>query len=222
MNPMENCKKSKEQLKAQDRYDMADLVRITELLRAPDGCSWDREQTHKSVRKCVIEEAYEVAEAIDNEDFTLLREELGDLLFQAVFHAQMAQEAGRFDFDDVISDVAKKMVERHPHVFGEVRADDAEQALSVWDSAKRAEKKHKDTAQAMDAVARTLPALMRAQKLIHKSGYTAAPSCENEAQLAGALFDLCAQADRLGVDAEQLLDAKNEAFLRDFCEKAKG
>ncbi len=218
---MGNCKKSKKALQAQTRYDLEDLIRITELLRAPDGCSWDREQTHKSVRKCVIEEAYEVAEAIDNEDFTLLREELGDLLFQAVFHAQMAQEAGRFTMADVISDVAKKMVERHPHVFGEVVASNAEQALSVWDRAKRAEKHQKDTLAAMDSVARTLPALMRAQKLVHKSGYTVPATCENEVELGQALFELCAQADRLGLDAEQALDAKNEAFLREFAQKSE-
>lgn len=211
--------KTKEMLKNQDRYTMEDLIRITALLRAPGGCPWDREQTHQSVRKCVIEEAYEVAEAIDMASDAMLKEELGDLLFQAVFHAQIAQEAGRFTMEDVISDVAKKMVERHPHVFGEVIATDTESALSTWDSAKRKEKQHKDTAQAMNAVARTLPALMRAQKLIHKSAdampVEAAP-CQNETELAEALFALCAAADRLGVDAEQILDAKNEAFLHDF------
>ncbi len=209
----------KKRLKETKRYTMADLVEITALLRAPDGCPWDREQTHQSVRKCVIEEAYEVAEAIDLESPTMLREELGDLLFQAVFHAQIATEQGAFTIEDVIDEVARKMVERHPHVFEAVVAENSEQALSAWDNAKRKEKHHADTYAAMDSVARTLPSLMRAQKLIHKSkntpfGVCAPQICENEEELAQQLFALCAEADRLGVDAEQVLDAENESFLQ--------
>ena len=107
-----------------DRYEMNDLLRIMELLRAPDGCPWDKVQTHKSIRRNMLEEAYEVAEAIDNEDFDLLKEELGDVLLQVVFHARMAQEAGRFTFEDVVDGVAQKLVFRHPHVFGTVNAED--------------------------------------------------------------------------------------------------
>ncbi len=220
---MENIK---ETLKRKERYTFEDLMTVTALLRAPGGCPWDREQTHASVRKCVIEEAYEVAEAIDCNSSAMLREELGDLLFQAVFHAQIAQEEGAFTMEDVIHEVTKKMVDRHPHVFGEVQADTADAALSAWDSAKRKEKHHKDTAQAMDGVARTLPALMRAQKLIHKSKDTTAAvapaSITSEEELAEALFALCAAADRLGVDAEQVLDAKNENFVQTFLEKFHG
>ncbi len=214
---------TKEMLKQKERYTFDDLITVTALLRAPGGCPWDREQTHQSVRKCVIEEAYEVAEAIDCDSPAMLREELGDLLFQAVFHAQIAKEDGAFTMEDVIHDVTKKMVDRHPHVFGDVQADNAEAALSTWDSAKRKEKHHKDTAQAMDAVARTLPALMRAQKLIKKSKDTpmavVPAAITTEQELAQALFSLCAAADRLGIDAEQALDAENEAFLQAFIEK---
>ncbi len=220
---MENIK---EILKKKERYTFEDLMIVTALLRSPGGCPWDREQTHASVRKCVIEEAYEVAEAIDCNSPAMLREELGDLLFQAVFHAQIAQEEGAFTMEDVIHEVTKKMVDRHPHVFGEVQADTADAALSAWDSAKRKEKHHKDTAQAMNGVARTLPALMRAQKLIRKSkdipAAVAPASVTSEEELAEALFALCAAADRLGVDAEQVLDTKNECFVQTFLKEFQG
>ncbi len=220
-------KKTKAQLKAQTRYDLADLIRITELLRAPDGCPWDMEQTHQSVRKCVIEEAYEVAEAIDCESDAMMREELGDLLFQAVFHAQIASERGAFDFSDVVSDVAMKMVQRHPHVFDTVQAKDTTSALATWDAAKRKEKNQKDTAQAMVSVAKTLPALMRAQKLIRKAKDTpckieADPNYDTKEKIATALFSLCASADALNLDAEQLLSEQNERYLSDAIEKIKG
>ncbi len=210
--------KSKAELSKQTRYDLDDLIRITAYLRAPDGCPWDKEQTHKSVRKCVIEEAYEVAEAIDCESDAMLREELGDLLFQAVFHAQLATERASFDFQDVVCDVAKKMVERHPHVFGEVKAENTASALQTWDAQKRKEKKQKDTADAMNAVAKTLPSLMRAQKLIRKAKDTPCAVCgdasyDTPEKIADALFHLCACANDLGLDCEQLLYEKNEEYL---------
>ncbi len=216
--------KSKKQLSQQTRYDLDDLLQITSYLRAPDGCPWDKEQTHKSVRKCVIEEAYEVAEAIDCESDAMLREELGDLLFQAVFHARMASERGAFDFSDVVSDVAEKMVKRHVHVFGDVKAEDVDTALSTWDAAKRQEKHHADTKDAMLAVAKTLPALMRAQKLIHKAKDTPCAvhvnqTYDTEEKIAQALFDLCACADALNVNAEQLLTFYNEQYLQNSVQK---
>ena len=107
------------------RYDIQDLLRIMELLRSPDGCPWDRAQTHQSIRRNMLEEAYEAAEAIDENDPVHLKEELGDVLLQVVFHARMAQEAGWFDFDDVVNGVAQKLVFRHPYVFGDGKAADA-------------------------------------------------------------------------------------------------
>ena len=101
-----------------DYYSMDDLLRIMELLRTPEGCPWDRAQTHQSIRRNMLEEAYEVAEAIDQQDPVHLQEELGDVLLQVVFHARMAQEAGQFDFGDVVDGICKKLVFRHPHVFG--------------------------------------------------------------------------------------------------------
>ncbi len=106
-----------------DRYGIQDLLKIMEMLRAPGGCPWDREQTHESIRKNMIEETYEVVEAIDNQDSELLKEELGDVLLQVVFHSRIEQEAGRFDFDDVCDGICKKLIVRHPHVFGDVIAD---------------------------------------------------------------------------------------------------
>ena len=117
-----------------DSYGMEDLERIVALLRAPGGCPWDREQTHESIRRNMLEEAYEAAEAIDKKNPEHLKEELGDVLLQVVFHAQMAKEEGLFTFQDVVDGVAKKMVFRHPHVFGTVQAEDSDQALETWDA----------------------------------------------------------------------------------------
>ncbi len=145
-----------------DYYSMDDLLRIMELLRTPEGCPWDRAQTHQSIRRNMLEEAYEVAEAIDQQDPVHLQEELGDVLLQVVFHARMAQEAGQFDFGDVVDGICKKLVFRHPHVFGGVDARDSDAALTAWEAQKREEKGQKTAADTLDAVARSLPALIRA------------------------------------------------------------
>ena len=121
-------------------YGIQDLLRIMELLRSPEGCPWDRAQTHQSIRRNMLEEAYEAAEAIDENDPAHLKEELGDVLLQVVFHARMAQEAGWFDFDDVVNGVAQKLVFRHPYVFGDGQAADADGALNAWERQKRQEK----------------------------------------------------------------------------------
>ena len=117
-----------------EHYSVDSLRRIMELLRAPGGCPWDRAQTHQSIRANMLEEAYEAVDAIDHMDMDNLKEELGDVLLQVVFHACMAQEAGRFTFDDVVDGICKKLVYRHPHVFGAAEAGDAEGALSAWDA----------------------------------------------------------------------------------------
>ena len=148
-----------------DSYGIEDLLRIMELLRAPGGCPWDREQTHQSIRRNMLEEAYEAVEAIDEEDPEHLKEELGDVLLQVVFHARMAEEEGLFSFGDVVDGVAKKMVFRHPHVFGAVWAEDSEQALDTWDAQKREEKSQRTATDTLEAVARSLPALIRAEKV---------------------------------------------------------
>ena len=150
-------------------YDYADLLEIIRLLRSEDGCPWDKVQTHKSIRRGLLEEAYEAAEAIDNDDPVLLKEELGDVLMQVVFHADIESDAGRFTIDDVCDGVVKKLLFRHPHVFGSQREDSPESVPVSWDKLKRQEKGQKTVADSMDSVARSLPGLWRAEKLQNKA-----------------------------------------------------
>ena len=152
-----------------DKYTIEDLVSIVKVLRAPGGCPWDRAQTHDSIKKNFIEETYEVVEAINKQDTGGLKEELGDILLQVALHSEMESEKGNFDFNDVANDIVKKLVFRHPHVFGSVQADDVDSALNSWDSAKQVEKSIKSQTDSMLRVPRELPALMRAQKVQHKA-----------------------------------------------------
>lgn len=140
------------------------LRAVVARLRAPDGCPWDREQTHSTLRKDLLEEAHEVVEAIDNKDDAHLREELGDLLLQVVMHSQIAGEEGRFDFDAVAAGIAEKLIRRHPHVFGEKKLGDTAAVLKQWDEIKREEKGAKQDTSILDGISSALPALMRAQK----------------------------------------------------------
>ena len=139
------------------------------LLRAPGGCPWDREQTHRSVRANFIEETYEAVEAIDTDNAQLLEEELGDVLLQVVLHARMEEEAGRFSFADVVNGVARKLVLRHPHVFGDVTVSDTGQVLDNWDAIKKQSKNQQTTAEVLKSVSPALPALMRSDKLQKKA-----------------------------------------------------
>lgn len=147
-------------------------------LRAPDGCPWDREQTHGSIASNMIEEAYEAVDAIEAADTAHLREELGDVLLQVVLQSQIAADAGEFTIDDVCRDVNAKMVRRHPHVFGEVQASDANEVLDLWDQVKLQEKEaaagDAEPAEAglLDGVPRSFPALMQAQKISRKAAAT--------------------------------------------------
>ena len=150
-------------------YDYADLLEIIRLLRSEDGCPWDKAQTHKSIRRGLLEEAYEAAEAIDNDDPVLLKEELGDVLMQVVFHAGIEADAGRFDMDDVCDGVVKKLLYRHPHVFGDGQAETADTVPASWEQLKRREKGQKTVSDSMDSVARSLPSLWRAEKLQKKA-----------------------------------------------------
>ena len=151
------------------RYGYEDLLEIIRLLRSPEGCPWDRVQTHQSIRRGMLEEAYEAAEAIDTDNAALLKEELGDVLMQVVFHAGIEADAGRFDMDDVCDGVVKKLLYRHPHVFGDGQAETADTVPVSWEQLKRQEKGQKTTADALDAVARSLPGLWRAEKIQKKA-----------------------------------------------------
>lgn len=223
-----------------DAYDVGDLARIVSILRAPGGCPWDREQTHQSIRQNMLEEAYEACEAIDQADTDHLKEELGDVLLQVALHAQMEKESGSFTLDDVADGICKKLIFRHPHVFGDVHADDTNQALNTWDAMKRVEKSQATYTDTLQAVARSLPALWRAEKVqkkAKKAGFDwpdaqgavdklSEETGELKAAMAGQgdvaeeLGDLlfaCVNVSRfLGVDAEAALTAATDKFIRRF------
>lgn len=154
-------------------YTLEDLIGVMAALRNPDGgCPWDLEQDFSSIAPYTIEEAYEVADAIDRADMDDLREELGDLLLQPVYHAQIAAEGDIFTIHDVIHDITAKMIARHPHVFGDKDAKSPEDVNRIWDIQKAAEKKGRKAQSALDGVTQGLPALLRAQKLQKKAAKT--------------------------------------------------
>jgi tetrapyrrole methylase family protein/MazG family protein len=152
-------------LTARKRYTFLDLVRIMERLRARDGCPWDAEQTHESLRRYLIEEGYEVLEAIAAGDMDALYDELGDVLLQVVFHARIAQQCGEFDISDVTTAVCAKMISRHTHIFGSAVAETPDAVLQNWDRIKRGEKGHTTTAEVLRDVPKSMPALMRSGKV---------------------------------------------------------
>lgn len=169
-------------LLAKKSYGFEDLVMVIEVLRGEGGCPWDMEQTHKSIRKDFIEETYEVIEAIDTEDPVLLREELGDVLLQVAFHAQIEREEGRFDIHDVANDICAKLIHRHPHVFGELKIDNSADVLVNWDKIKSEEKHRETLTHKLRAIPPMLPALMRAQKVGKKASFF-------DFETADAVFD---------------------------------
>ncbi len=223
-------------------YGIEDLLNIMKLLRSEDGCPWDREQTHSSIKSSLIEETYEVIEAINKNDSELLCEELGDVLLQVVFHSQMAKEDGVFGFEDVVDGVCKKLVERHPHVFGEVKADTSEQVLRNWEDIKNKSKNRVTATESMLSVPRELPALMRGQKIQKKAkkvGFDwdsvdgALEKLEEETtelkkaiekknhdecfeELGDLLFSAVNVSRFIDCDAEEALTAANDKFLSRF------
>jgi len=221
-------------------YDARDLAKIVEILRAPGGCPWDREQTHESIRTDFIEETYEVIEAIDKKDPVLLREELGDVLLQVAMHAEMEREAGRCTFDDIANDVCRKMIHRHPHVFGDVKADTSAEVLSNWEVIKSEEKKRESVTDKLNAIPRQFPALMRAQKVGKKAAVMDFPDADSvtvkveeelaevraaiqlgdEAQITEEMGDLLltvvSLARKLHINAEMALSAATDKFITRF------
>ena len=191
-------------LLARRRYGFADLAAVMRLLRAPGGCPWDREQTHASIRNCMIEEAYEAVEAIDTANPVLLREELGDVLFQVFFHAQIEAEAGRFTVDDVVHDICCKMIHRHPHVFSSCTVSDSGEVLTRWEAIKTEEKQRNTLSSRLRAVPPMLPALMRAAKIVGKTNAvgTADPA-DLVRELCARAEDLCTSAAPSGAPAGQ-------------------
>lgn len=226
-----------------EQYTLEDLREIVHILRHEGGCPWDQEQTHASIRRDLMEETCELIEAINQESAAGMKEELGDVLMQVVFHADMEEDAGRFDLDGVADGIAKKMIYRHPHVFGEVTVSGTGEALSNWEKLKRREKGQDTCAAAMDAVARTLPALWRAEKVqkkASKAGFDWADTgeavekvteaagevqeavCAGESrervagELGNLLFAAVNAARFIGRDPEELLHAATDQFIRRF------
>ena len=230
-------------LKNKQSYTFEDLLAVTRILRSENGCPWDREQDHHSIRAELIEETYEVIEAIDNEDSKLLREELGDLLFQIVFHSQIEAESERFDIEGVINDITAKMVHRHPHVFGDVNVENSAQVLSNWEVIKTEEKQRNTLPEKLRAIPPMLPALMRASKVGKKIGQADKDSPEQlldalEQQIAdtrvalfeengdpnhviGALLMQITDLSRvLGVNAEYALSKETDALIERVAENS--
>ena len=225
-----------------DKYNFDDLLRIMEILRAPDGCMWDREQDHQSIRRNFIEETYEVCEAIDEQDTEHLKEELGDVLLQVVFHTQMEKEKGVFDIEDVADGICKKLIYRHPHIFGSVEVGSSEEILRNWDELKRKEKHQETDTSALESVAKSLPGLIRAEKLQKKAAKVGfdwenaqgalekveeeldevkqamAGNGDPEEEIGDLLFAAVNVARHLKVDPEGAMEKTCNKFIRRFAD----
>ncbi len=165
----ESCVSGFPEFRFKSRYTIDDLLLIMKILRSENGCPWDKVQTHESIRTDLIEEAYEVCEGIDCNSPEMLREELGDLLMQVVFHAEIETEAGTFDFNDVCNDICQKLVYRHPHVFGNVTAETEDEVLKNWDALKKAGKHQETFTETLKSVPKTFPALLRGEKVCRRA-----------------------------------------------------
>lgn len=217
-------------------YDFDDLAAIMRILRSENGCPWDREQDHHSIRSSLIEETYEVIEAIDNDDPVLLREELGDLLFQIYFHAQIETEAGRFGVREVVDDISKKMIHRHPHVFGTLTVENSSEVLKNWENIKTEEKQRNTLVDKLRAIPPMLPALMRASKVGKKAGQAVgadaaellngletqlqamrnelnSPEADTQALVGELLIRVTELSRALGVDAEYALSCATDRLI---------
>lgn len=216
-------------------YTVQDLMEIVRILRGPGGCPWDQVQTHESIRRDLLEEAYELVEAIDQHDPVNLKEELGDVLLQVAFHTVLEDEHNGMTLDEVADGVCKKLIYRHPHVFGAVTVSGTEEVLSNWEKLKQVEKDQKSAADTLEAVARALPALWRAEKVqkkAQKAGYSQpAPAALKEAlarhvqeldgengqqALGELLFAAVDLARRQQIDPEVALNEATDRFIGVF------
>ncbi len=228
-----------------DKYNVNDLVRIMEILRAPDGCMWDQVQDHHSIRQNFIEETYEACEAIDDNDTDHLKEELGDVLLQVVFHTQMEKEKGVFDLNDVADGVCKKLIFRHPHIFGDVKVGSTDEILSNWDDLKRKEKKQETDTSTLESVSKSLPSLIRAQKLQKKAAKVGfdwpdvsgaldkveeelaevraaiGGNCDIEEEIGDLIFAVTNVSRFVKVDSERAAEKTCNKFVRRFADMEK-
>lgn len=222
---------------AKDSYNVYDLADIVRILRSENGCPWDKVQTHETIRKDMLEEVYEVLEAIDCGDPAMLREELGDVLLQVVFHAQIEAEKSVFDLDAVADEVCKKLIIRHPHVFGDVCADTVDKVLTNWDAIKKDEKHQETYTDTLKSVPKVFPSLMRAQKLTKRASRAGVDLAGKEQAIQlirerlaaiesadtpsdsdfGSMLMLCTELARLtGVDCEEALGFECDGFTQRF------
>lgn len=230
------------EFQAKEKYSVSDLISIMALLRSEGGCPWDREQNHLTIRKNLIEEAYEVVEAIDAGDPSMLCEELGDLLLQVVFHSRISEEQGDFSIEEVADGICKKLIHRHPHIFSNVTVKDSEEVLENWDAIKKQEKGQKTASETLHSVPKVLPALMRSQKVqkrAAKIGFDypdalcALLDLESEVaelreaiesgdrgasvdELGDVIFSAVNVARQISADAEEALTGSCEKFIRRF------
>ncbi len=189
-----------------------DLLEIAEKLNGPGGCPWDQTQTFLSLQPYIIEEAHEVLEAVDSGDDRKIVEELGDLFYTVIFYAKVAKKEGRFSIEDILDAVSEKLIRRHPHVFGDLKVEDVEQVLHHWEKIKKGEKAHEERKSALDGIPKTLPALVRAQKIVKKIRRAGspllppqAPSARTEQEVGQQFLEVLLAAEDAGVDAESAL-----------------
>ena len=230
----------KKYLIEKESYGIDDLVLVVEVLRSEEGCPWDREQTHKSIRKDFIEETYEVIEAIDTENPVLLREELGDVLLQVAFHTEIEREMGGFTLTDVANDVCVKLIHRHPHVFGNVVAETSDKVLANWEIIKSEEKERRTVTDKLRSIPPMLPALMRAEKVGKKAACFDFPNADEvmlkvkeelaeleaaiansdaeniEEEIGDLIFSITSLCRKLNVEPEIALNKATDKFISRF------
>lgn len=206
-----------ESLKSKDAFSFSDFVKIVEILR--HCCPWDREQTHESIRNNLLEEAYEVVEGIDKNNPAIMREELGDLMLQVIFHSIMGEEAGEYNLEVVITDICKKLIRRHPHIFASVDTDDANVVLENWDNIKKAEKANKTLGDELSSITSALPALMRSEKVCKKirkrNGETFGAEPITFEEAGEALFKIVSSCSASGINPEEALTRYTESVIKD-------
>ena len=233
---MENSIEAIKYLVSKSKYSFDDLCLLVGVLRSENGCPWDREQTNKSIRNCFIDETYEFIEGLDNDDNELMCEELGDVLFQIIFHADIKSDDYTFSINNVVDGICKKMILRHPHVFGDVSVANSGEVLVNWENIKNDEKSRKTPYEQLDSVSKSLPSMMRAQKLISKAkknslieskditdaidsvehALAAVKSTNSKEDLSKLLFEVASLCSAFDVEGEEILYIENNNFINKF------